>query len=212
MYLLATISATSNQLLLKNLVVFASGSGSNFQSLINAVEKGILEASIVGLVCNNDSAFALKRAKKHKIPSLIISPNEFDSESTYSKQLLSKLRNWETDLIILAGYLKKIPVAVIKEYESRILNIHPSLLPKYGGKGFYGAKVHEAVINHQEKETGCTVHIVTAEYDEGPVLGQSAVAISKSDTPKSIAEKVLEKEHQLLPHVIQEYLKTLNNQ
>ena len=211
MYLHATISATSNHLLLKNLVVFASGSGSNFQSLIDAVSEGKLEANIVGLISNNDSAYAIERANNNGIQTFIISPNDFESESDYSDQLLKKLNEWETDLIILAGYLRKIPTEIIEAYRNRILNIHPSLLPKYGGKGFYGSKVHEAVIKNKESESGCTVHLVTEEYDKGPILGQAKIKISDSDSPADLAKKVLELEHQLLSEVIQKYLKTLKN-
>ncbi|XWN37904.1 MAG: phosphoribosylglycinamide formyltransferase [Balneola sp.] len=194
---------------MKNLVVFASGSGSNFQSIIDAVSQGKLEADVVGLVCNNDSAFALERARKSGIPAFIISPDEFENESDYSKALLIKLKEWNADLLVLAGYLKKIPEVIIHSFDKRILNIHPSLLPKYGGKGFYGSKVHEAVIRNQESQSGCTVHIVTAEYDEGPVIGQSTVQVSESDNVASLAQKVLEEEHVLFPETIQKYLTTL---
>lgn len=196
---------------MKNIVVFASGSGSNFQSIINAVSHGKLTANIVGLITNNKSAFALERAQKHGIPTFIISPDQFTSESDYSKTVLSKLEEWNTDLLILAGYLKKIPVEIILSFDKRILNIHPSLLPKYGGKGFYGSKVHEAVIQNKDSQSGCTVHVVTAEYDEGPVIGQSTVQVTDSDTATSLAEKVLEREHILLPETIQKYLSTLKN-
>lgn len=194
---------------MKNLVVFASGSGSNFQSIIDAVSQGKLEADVVGLVCNNDYAFALERARKNGIPAFIISPDEFKNESDYSKALLIKLKEWNADLLVLAGYLKKIPEEIIRYFDKRILNIHPSLLPKYGGKGFYGSKVHEAVIRNQESQSGCTVHLVTAEYDEGPVIGQSTVQVSESDTIASLAQKVLEEEHILFPETIQKYLTTL---
>ena len=196
---------------MKNIVVFASGSGSNFQSIINAVSNGKLTANIVGLITNNKSAFALERAQKHGISTFIISPEQYNEESEYSKTVLSKLEEWDADLLILAGYLKKIPVEIIHSFDKRILNIHPSLLPKYGGKGFYGSKVHEAVIQNKDSQSGCTVHVVTAEYDEGPVIGQSAVQVTDSDTATSLAEKVLEREHILLPETIQKYLKTLKN-
>lgn len=196
---------------MKNIVVFASGSGSNFQSIINAVSHGKLTANIVGLITNNKSAFALERAQKHGIPTFIISPEQYTDESEYSKTVLSKLEEWDADLLILAGYLKKIPVEIIHSFDKRILNIHPSLLPKYGGKGFYGSKVHEAVIQNKDSQSGCSVHVVTAEYDEGPVIGQSTVQVTDSDTATSLAEKVLEREHILLPETIQKYLKTLKN-
>jgi len=196
---------------LKNLVVFASGSGSNFQSIIDAIKDGKLEAKITGFISNNSGAYSVQRAKETNIPVLITSPSDFDSELDYSKDILKQLHQWNADLLILAGYLKKIPIDIIKEYDKRILNIHPSLLPKYGGKGFYGSKVHEAVILNKETESGCTVHVVTKEYDEGPVLGQSHVKILPSDNASDLSKKVLEQEHKLFPKVIQEYLQTLNN-
>ncbi len=195
---------------MKNLVVFASGSGSNFQSIIDAISDEKLDANIVGFISNKESAFAVERAKKNNIPVFIISPSAFDKEKEYSSLILEKLKSWNAQVLILAGYVKKIPGEVISTFKNNILNIHPSLLPKYGGKGFYGLKVHEAVIENKEIETGCTVHIVTEEYDKGPILGQSIVEVLPTDTPDSLAKKVLEKEHELFPLVIKKHLQTQN--
>ena len=195
---------------MKNIVVFASGSGSNFQSIIDAVESGKINARIAGLVSNKHGIKALERAENHSIPAFVISESEYQDYSEYVQQLLSQLRSWDTDIIALAGYLRKIPVPVIQEYENRILNIHPALLPKYGGKGFYGIKVHTAAIEDGEKESGCTVHIVSEEYDEGPILGQVKVPVLPSDSPELLAARVLEQEHILYPKVIAEHLTTLN--
>lgn len=195
---------------MKNIVVFASGSGSNFQSIIDAISKGELEANIVGFISNKESALAVQRAKQNNIPIYILAPSDFDNEKDYSSLILEKLKAWNAQILILAGYLKKIPEDIISAFENNILNIHPSLLPKYGGKGFYGKKVHEAVIENKETKTGCTVHIVTKDYDKGPVIGQSIVKVLPSDSPESIAKKVLQKEHQLFPLVIKKYLQTLN--
>lgn len=196
---------------LKNLVVFASGSGSNFQSIIDAIKDGSLNATITGFITNKAEAYSLERAKKNDIPNVVINPNNFDSEPEYVSTLISQLQDWNADLLILAGYLKKIPSEVINKYDQRILNIHPSLLPKFGGKGFYGIKVHEAVIASEDTESGCTVHIVTEEYDKGPILGQSKVSVSSSDTVEDLSKKVLIEEHKLFPDTIQTYLQTLNN-
>jgi formyltetrahydrofolate-dependent phosphoribosylglycinamide formyltransferase len=196
---------------LKNLVVFASGSGSNFQSIIDAIKDGQLDARIAGFISNNNSAYSVQRAKENNIPFLITSPADFDSQHEYERFILEQLADWNPDLLILAGYLKKIPLKIIIKYDQRILNIHPSLLPKYGGKGFYGNKVHEAVIENKEKESGCTVHVVTEEYDEGPVLGQLKVDVLASDSVADLSKKVLEQEHKLFPEIIQKYLQTLNN-
>lgn len=195
---------------MKNLVVFASGSGSNFQSIIDAISEGKLDARIVGFISNNKSAYSVERAKDNNIPILIASPSEFLSEKDFSTALLDQLTEWNAEVLILAGYLKLIPSEVIKAFKDNILNIHPSLLPKYGGKGFYGIKVHEAVIANNETESGCTVHIVTEEYDKGPVLGQSIVKVSSKDSPSDLAKKVLKKEHELYPSVIKKHLQTQN--
>lgn len=196
---------------MKNLVVFASGSGSNFQSIIDAIKDGSLNAIITGFITNKAEAYSLERAKKYDIPNVVINPNNFDSEREYVSTLVSQLQDWNADLLILAGYLKKIPSEVINKYDQRILNIHPSLLPKFGGKGFYGIKVHEAVIASGDTESGCTVHIVTEEYDKGPILGQSKVSVSPSDTVEDLSKKVLIEEHKLFPDTIQTYIQTLKN-
>ncbi|HET8866278.1 MAG TPA: phosphoribosylglycinamide formyltransferase [Gracilimonas sp.] len=194
---------------MKNIVVFASGSGTNFQSIIDAVDRGEITASIAGLITDKDNIGALQRAETHNIPTCIISPYKLSGEAEFAEELLTQLRGWNADLIILAGYLKKIPNSVIREFENKILNIHPSLLPKFGGKGFYGMNVHRAVIEANEGESGCSVHIVTDEFDEGPVIARSKVKIEKNDTPELLAEKILKEEHQLYPKAIQKHLKTL---
>ena len=196
---------------MKNLVVFASGSGSNFQSIIDAINDEKLDARITGFISNNNSVRSVQRAQENNIPVLISNPSDFESEEGYAKNTLKQLAKWDADLLILAGYLKKIPLEIIKNYNQRILNIHPSLLPKYGGKGFYGIKVHQAVVENKEKESGCTVHVVTEEYDEGPILGQLKVEVLPSDTVADLSKKVLEQEHKLFPEIIQKYLQTLNN-
>ncbi|NGP77207.1 phosphoribosylglycinamide formyltransferase [Balneolaceae bacterium YR4-1] len=195
---------------MKHIVVFASGSGTNFQALIDAIESGKINARITGLVTNKSGIQALERAHKHDIDTFTAKPSSFRTQKDYIQSLLTKLEEWETDLIVLAGYMIKVPVEIIEEYSGRIINIHPSLLPKYGGKGFYGIKVHEAVLENNENETGCTVHLVTEEYDKGPVLGQIKVPVKSSDNPESLAKRVLEKEHELLTKVVDEMINELN--
>lgn len=185
-----------------NLVFFASGSGTNFQSVIDAINSGRLEARITGLISNRSTAGAIERARAHNIPTYLIDPGSPYSE-TYLFDLLSSLN---PDLIILAGYLRKIPTKVIKHFSERIINIHPSLLPKYGGKGYYGMSVHRAVIKNREKISGCTVHYVDEIYDNGQVIEQREVPVDKNDTPESLAEKILQHEHRLLPSTIQNIL------
>lgn len=195
---------------MKRIVVFASGSGTNFQSLIDAVEAGQIAAQIRGLVTNKTDIKALERAHAHGIESVVLAPSAFESKQAYVDALKKILADWKADLIVLAGYMIKVPADIIEKYEGRILNIHPSLLPKYGGKGFYGTKVHSAVIENNESESGCTVHIVNEEYDQGPVLAQKKVPVLKSDTPETLAKRVLEKEHELLPEVVAKIIEDLN--
>lgn len=194
-----------------NIVVFASGSGTNFQSIIDAAENGRISGQICGLITNNNQAYAIARARRHDIPYTFISPSSFSSKKDYTDALLQQLNEWDTDMIVLAGYMIKIPAAVIDKYENRIINIHPALLPKYGGKGFYGMNVHRAVIKNHERESGCTVHYVTEEYDEGPILAQRKVPVKKSDDPSTLAKRVLKEEHKLYPRVIAELADKLNN-
>ena len=195
---------------MKNIVVFASGSGSNFQSIIDSVHAGKLNTRITGLISNKHGIKSLERASDNQIPGRVISEADYDSYEEYSKELLDQLQSWNTDLIILAGFLRKIPSLVIQAFEHRILNIHPSLLPKYGGKGFYGLNVHGAVLEAGDLFSGCTVHVVSEEYDKGPILEQAKVQVYKSDTPQTLAKRVLEQEHILYPKVISNYLTSLS--
>lgn len=191
--------------------MFASGSGTNFQALINAVESGDIDARIRGLITNKDGIKALERAQNHGIETAVLKPSAFSSDSAYLESLEKTLSQWGTDLIVLAGYMIKIPAAIIEKYRGRIVNIHPSLLPKYGGKGYYGIKVHQAVLENKESETGCTVHLVNEEYDQGPILAQKKVPVNENDTPQILARRVLEKEHELLPMVVAQLIKDLNS-
>lgn len=188
---------------MKNLVVFASGSGSNFQAIIDSIKEGTLDAGIAGLITDRPGIGAIQRAKSESIPVYTI---KYNTQSSYTEQLIHKLDEWKPDLIILAGYLKKIPIAITEKYPNQIINIHPSLLPKYGGKGFYGLNVHKAVVDANEKESGCTVHFVNEFYDQGDIIEQKKVPVSPDDTPESLARKVLKEEHKLLPKVIAEIL------
>lgn len=187
---------------MNHIVVFASGSGTNFQSIIDAVEAGQIQARIKGLIASKPGIKALERARSHGIETRILNPSDFENDSDYESTMLQILSDWQADLIVLAGYMLKIPTSVIEQYRKRIINIHPSLLPKYGGKGFYGIKVHEAVLNNNEEESGCTVHYVTEEYDDGPIIDQVTVPVHEDDDANTLAARVLEQEHKLLPRVI----------
>lgn len=184
---------------MKKLVVFASGSGSNFQSIIDASERKELGATVTGLITDSDDIGAIERARKHDIPVKVISPHD---SHTFSVELKKQLALWNPDLIVLAGYLKKIPDEIVKTYLNKIINIHPALLPKFGGKGYFGLNVHRAVIGAGEKVSGCTVHFVNEEYDRGDIIAQKKVPVLTTDTPESLAARVLKAEHDLLPSVI----------
>lgn len=193
-----------------NIVVFASGSGTNFQAIIDAVENGQINGRIVGLITNKKGIKAIDRAQNHNIAHKYLAPSDFSSYPDYIEALLKQLDQWDTQLIALAGYMIKIPSEIIDKYKNRIVNIHPSLLPKYGGKGFYGMNVHRAVIDNEETLSGCTAHIVTEEYDQGPILGQRKVQVKESDDPESLASRILKEEHKLFPEVIAKLANQLN--
>lgn len=187
---------------MNKIVVFASGSGSNLQAIIDAISAGQIRGEISGLIAGKPGIKAIDRANKADIPVAILQPSAFSSTSEFSEALLKQLKEWDPQLIVLAGYLQKIPAEVIHEYEGSIINIHPALLPKYGGKGFYGLAVHKAVLEAGEKKSGCTIHLVTDNYDEGPFLDRAEVDVLPDDTSESLAARILEQEHRLLPEVI----------
>lgn len=191
------------------IVVLASGSGSNFQSIIDAINHNQIDAKIVRLIASRNDIGAIKRASNENIPFSVINRQSYQDPEEFVSALLNELIQCAPDLIVLAGYLNQIPDKVIKQFKNRIINIHPSLLPLYGGKGFYGLKVHQAVIADKKKESGCTVHWVTSNYDEGPVIAQLKVQIDKNDTPETLASKILKQEHLLLPKVIKDILEKL---
>jgi phosphoribosylglycinamide formyltransferase-1 len=198
---------------LKNkIVVLASGSGTNFQSIIDSIESGYLDAEVTRLIVNKENIGAIERAKKFGIQVDVIPQKSIRSESDFDVRLLHSIKNSDPDLIVLAGFLIKIPEIVIKEFKGKIINIHPSLLPKYGGKGFYGMNVHRAVISDRQTTSGCTVHVVTEEFDEGPILAQRTVPVFENDTPEELAKRILKEEHQLLPKTIKYIFETKDNE
>jgi len=177
--------------------VFASGNGSNFQALLDRKSSGgLAHVDFVLMVGNNSKAGAFDRAKSHGIETLHIAPSHFQTEEAYAERLLSALKNAGVELIALAGYMKKLPSSIVGEYRNRILNIHPGLLPAFGGKGMYGANVHKAVIDYGAKVSGVTVHFVDDEYDHGPVILQKAVPVLDTDDDQTLAARVLEAEHE----------------
>lgn len=186
---------------MKNIVIFASGSGSNAEKIMEFFKDSNV-AKVVLIVCDKPGAGVINRAKKHNVPVHLIS--KFDLDSHY--ELVSVLLGHETDLIVLAGFLKKIPEEVIVKYPNLIVNIHPALLPKYGGKGMYGDRVHEAVIQNKETESGITIHYVNEAYDEGAIIFQAKCFIDPSDTASELAKKIHKLEHENFPKVISEIL------
>lgn len=180
--------------------VLVSGGGTNLQSVIDAVENGILQSTIACVISNKESAYGLERARKHEIPAYFINPKE----EGYDEKLLHQLKEEKVDLVVLAGYLKILDKSFIEAYKGRIINIHPSLLPKFGGKGFYGLHVHEAVIASGEKESGATVHFVDAGVDTGKVIIQRKLEVKSEDTPETLQKRILDEiEHKILVEAIQ---------
>lgn len=185
-----------------NIAVFASGRGSNFQAILNAIQGGRLPASISLVVSNNSSAGALEIARAHGIPALHRSLRQFPTEDAFDDDLLALLDRHRVDLLALAGYMKKLSPRIVSRYRHRIVNIHPALLPAFGGPGMYGSHVHEAVLRAGSKVSGVTVHLVDEQYDHGMILAQETVPISPEDTPGSLAAKVVSLEHDLYPRVL----------
>ena len=182
-----------------NIGVFASGRGSNFQAILSAIERGILPARITVLLSNRSDAGAFEIANAHSIPTVYLSQKRFADEALYAAAMLAALTSHDVELIALAGYLKKIPAIVVREYRHRILNIHPALLPSFGGQDMFGHHVHEAVLASGVKVSGATVHLVDEEYDRGPIVLQKTVAVDESDTAETLAAKVLTVEHEIYP-------------
>lgn len=185
-----------------NIAVFASGRGSNLMAILNAIKEGKINAKVALVISNNSNAGALEIAKANGIDALHISRAQFTSDEDYVKKLLHELKSRNIELIVLAGYMKKIPPEVVQEYRNKILNIHPALLPAFGGQGMYGMNVHKAVIDYGVKVTGVTVHIVDEEYDHGPIVMQKVIEVRDDDTPETLAERVLKVEHEIYPIAI----------
>ena len=185
-----------------NVAVFASGSGSNLQALLDAEVQGTLEAHVRLVISNKATAGALERAQRPGCEGFHLSPRQFETEAAYVEQLSALLRSRAIGLICLAGYLKKLPAELVAEYEGRVLNIHPAPLPRFGGAGMYGDRVHQAVLAAGVKQSGPTVHFVDLEYDTGPIAAHMSVPVEKGDTALSLAARVLEAEHRLYPRVV----------
>lgn len=184
---------------MKNLAFFASHTGSNFQAIVKNCQNGNIQANPKILISNNSDSGAMAFAKENNIKTYHISDK---TSLNPDNDILNALKDNEIDLVILAGYMKKIPAEVIKAYPNKILNIHPALLPKFGGKGMYGMNVHEAVIESKEQFSGLTIHYVTENYDEGEYLLQYTLKVNQDDTPETLQKRILEYEHLLYSRVI----------
>lgn len=184
--------------------VLVSGGGTNLQAILNAIDAGsIRNAKVEVVISNNVGAFALERAKKHGIPAECLSPKDFASRNEFNEALVAKIDSYDLDLIVLAGYLVKIPEIMIEKYRNKIINIHPSLIPSFCGVGFYGLKVHEAALQRGVKITGATVHFVDEGMDSGPIILQKAVEVKNGDTPEILQRRVMEEaEWKILPKAI----------
>ena len=185
-----------------NIAIFASHGGTDMQAIVDGCKQGKINADVKILICNNPDAYVVERAKNEEIPYEIVNAKTCGSEVGISDRILSLMQEYRIDMIFLAGYMRKMPIAVLEQYDNRIFNIHPALLPKYGGKGMYGIHVHEAVIAAGEKESGVTIHRVNSQYDSGEIIRQATVPVMEGDTPDSLAARVLEREHLFLVEVI----------
>ena len=187
-----------------NIVVLVSGGGTNLQAIMDKIADGtVTNTKIAAVISNNANAYALERAKNAGIPAECISPKQFENRDLFNEALLAGVKKYNPDLVVLAGFLVIIPPALIAEYRNRLINIHPSLIPSFCGTGYYGLKVHEAVLARGNKVTGATVHFVDEGTDTGPILLQKAVYVQQGDTAEVLQKRVMvEAEWEILPQAI----------
>lgn len=186
------------------IVVLVSGGGTNLQSIIDSIRIGrITNTEIVGVISNKTDAYALKRASNYGISSSCVSPKDYEKREEFNQALLQVVDSYSPDLIVLAGFLVILPENLVKKYTNKIINVHPSLIPSFCGDGYYGLKVHEAVLARGNKITGATVHFVDEGTDSGPILLQKAVCVKPNDTPEMLQRRVMEEaEWLILPQAI----------
>ena len=184
--------------------VCVSGGGTNLQAIFDAIDAGTVKnAEIVRVISNNPGAYALERARNRGVEAVCISPKSFPDREAFNEALLAGLKGCNPELIVLAGFLVNVPVCVIREFKNRIINIHPSLIPSFCGKGYYGLKVHEGVLTRGVKVTGATVHFVDEGIDTGKIIAQKAVCVEEGDTPEVLQKRVMEQaEWIILPDTI----------
>jgi phosphoribosylglycinamide formyltransferase-1 len=184
------------------IAVLASGRGTNLQAIIDATESGYIPGRVIVVISDKRDAYALERARKHGIEALFLDPSSCSSRDEYDKLLGDEIERRGADLICLAGFMRILSPSFISRFRNRIMNIHPALLPSFGGVGMYGERVHKAVLDYGVKITGCTVHFVTEDVDGGPIIIQEAVPVLDDDTPETLAKRVLEHEHRIYPEAI----------
>lgn len=188
---------------LKRLAVLASHRGSNFQAILDAIKGGRLAARVTLAISNNSQSEALTRANRAGIPTLHLSGKTHPEPEALDQAMAEALIAARADYVVTAGYMKKLGPNTLTEFQGRIINIHPSLLPKHGGQGMYGMRIHEAVIAAGDRESGLTVHMVDGEYDTGPILKQKVVPVLQGDTPETLATRIIAEEHELLVATLQ---------
>lgn len=184
------------------LAVFASGGGTNFQAILDAIDRGDLPATPVCCISNTPEAGALDRAATHNVPTAVVPPGDYDTAEAFGQALLDVLEQYDVTFVALAGYMIKVPSVVVDAYRGRMTNVHPALLPAFGGKGMYGMNVHEAVIEYGVHWSGVTIHLVDEEYDHGPIVLQEPVPVYADDTPQALADRIKTVEHRLYPHAL----------
>ncbi|HHW69765.1 MAG TPA: phosphoribosylglycinamide formyltransferase [Clostridiales bacterium] len=187
---------------MKTLAVLISGGGSNLQALIDNIEAGNINAQIGVVISSRKDAYGLVRAQKHGIPTYYISKKDYKDMDAFNRVLIKKLEEYNTDFIVLAGYLNILSSDIIKKYPNRIINVHPSLIPSFCGKGYYGMRVHQSVLDYGVKISGATVHFVDEGTDTGPIILQKPVEVYYDDDVESLSKRVLEVEHELLPKAV----------
>lgn len=187
--------------------VLISGGGTNLQAIIDACASKELNGEVVVVVSNNPEAYGLKRAEISGIPNFGLSKKSFENKAAYFSKTTELLNNEGVDLVVLAGFLDILPKSFVQSFENRIINIHPSLIPKYAGKGYYGIKVHEGVIKNKEAYTGATVHYVDDQVDTGQIILQESIKVMKNDTAETLQKRVLKIEHQIMIKSIDKYIK-----
>ncbi|HHY77906.1 MAG TPA: phosphoribosylglycinamide formyltransferase [Clostridiales bacterium] len=185
--------------------VLISGSGTNLQALIDNVEKGMINGEIAVVISDKKGAFGIERAKKHGIEAIEIDKKECADKNVFMKSIMDELEKHQVELVVLAGFLSILSEDFIEKFRNRIINIHPSLIPAFCGKGYYGQRVHKAALDYGVKVSGATVHFVDEGADTGPIILQEAVKVEEDDTPESLSARILKVEHKLLPEAVRLY-------